>query len=262
MGILNVTPDSFSDGGSFLDVPRAVEHAMTLLEEGAAIIDVGGESTRPGAPGITSDEELRRILPVVVGIMNAAPQCVLSIDTSKAAVAREAVAAGAVIVNDVTALRGDQAMAEVVAETGSGVILMHMQGIPSTMQDAPSYQNVVEEVAAFLCERQQHALAAGIPSECLAFDPGIGFGKTLEHNLSLLRHLEACIVTDRPMAVGVSRKGFLARVARTEPMAERLWPTLGLTTLLRQKGARILRVHDVRANVAALRVAEAVLAAD
>ena len=261
MGILNVTPDSFSDGGSFLDVPRAVDHALSLLAEGAAIIDVGGESTRPGAPGITAAEELRRVLPVIAGMMEAAPHSVLSIDTSKAEVARAAVSAGAVIINDVTALRGDVAMAEVAAETGCGVVLMHMQGTPLTMQLAPVYQNVVQEVAAFLGERQRYAQSVGIPAECLAFDPGIGFGKTLEQNLSLLRHLEACAVPDRPTAVGISRKGFLARVTGTDDMAERLWPTLALTALLRQKGARILRVHDVRANVAALRIAEAVLSA-
>ena len=261
MGILNVTPDSFSDGGNFLDVPKAVDHALALSAEGAAVIDIGGESTRPGAPGITPVEEMRRVLPVIVGIMDAAPRCVLSIDTSKAEVARAALSAGAVIINDVTALRGDAAMAEVAAETGSGVILMHMQGTPLTMQLAPSYGNVVQEVAAFLGERQRYAQSAGVPAECLAFDPGIGFGKTLEHNLSLLRHLEACSVTDRPTAVGISRKGFLSRAAGTEAMAERLWPTLGLTALLRQKGARIFRVHDVRANVAALRVVESVLSA-
>ena len=262
MGILNVTPDSFSDGGNFLDVSRAVDHALGMLEEGADILDIGGESTRPGAPGITPEEELRRVLPVIAGIMNAAPRCLLSIDTSKAAVAREATSAGAAIINDVTALQGDAAMAEVAADTGSGVILMHMQGTPLTMQLAPSYGSVVREVATFLCERQKFALAAGIRPECLAFDPGIGFGKTPEHNLSLLRHLETCTVPDRPTAVGVSRKGFLSRVGGTDAMAERLWPTLGLTALLRQKGARILRVHDVRANVAALRITEGVMSAD
>ena len=262
MGILNVTPDSFSDGGSFLEESRAADHALRLLAEGAAIVDIGGESTRPGAPGISAHEEMRRVLPVIERIVAAAPGSVLSVDTSKAVVAREAIVRGVAIVNDVTALREDDAMAEVVAQAEVGLILMHMQGTPVTMQAAPSYQDVIGEVAAFLEERQRAALAAGISPDCLAFDPGIGFGKTDAHNLSLLRYLDRCAAPARPVLVGVSRKGFLSRVSGVESMPERLWPTLAATVLARQRGARIFRVHDVRANVAVLRMAEAVLEAD
>lgn len=259
MGILNVTPDSFSDGGSFLDVDRAVEHARRMLEEGAAIVDVGGESTRPGAPGVPAEEEMRRTLPVVRGILAAAPQCVVSIDTSKAAVARAALGAGAAIVNDVTALRGDPAMAETVARSGAGVVLMHMQGEPRTMQKAPFYRDVVGEVAAFFEERRQHALRAGIEEGRIAFDPGIGFGKTVEHNLTLLRHLDRLAADFSPLVLGASRKSFLAKVAGGGTLEERLWPTLAMSALLRREGARVFRVHDVRPNLAALRTAEALL---
>ena len=259
MGILNVTPDSFSDGGSFLDVPRAVGHALALLAEGAAIIDVGGESTRPGAPGVSAEEEIRRVLPVIRALREAAPDCVVSIDTSKAPVARAAIEAGAAIINDVTALRGDPAMAELAAGSRVGVVLMHMQGDPRTMQRAPHYEDVGREVAAFFEERRRHALAAGIDASCLAFDPGIGFGKTVDHNLTLLRELATLVPPCSPLLLGVSRKSFLGRMAGTEEMSERLWPTLALTALLRREGARVFRVHDVRANLAALRVAEALL---
>ena len=262
MGILNVTPDSFSDGGNFLDVPRAVEHALAMLAEGAAIIDVGGESTRPGAAGLPAAEEMRRVLPVIEAVLSAAPDCVLSIDTSKAIVARESILRGASIVNDVTALRGDATMAATVSETGVGVILMHMQGTPLTMQDAPAYVDVVADVAAFLKERCSQALAAGIAADCLAVDPGIGFGKTLEHNVRLLRHLDGLRPGNHPLVLGVSRKGFLAHVAGTRTIPERLWPTVALTALLRRHGANVFRVHDVGANVAALRTAEAMMAAD
>ena len=261
MGILNVTPDSFSDGGSFLDVSRAVDHALQMQSEGAMIVDVGGESTRPGAPGVSEAEEMRRVLPVIEGIGNAAPDSILSVDTSKASVAREAITRGAAIINDVTALRGDKLMAETIAGTGAGLIIMHMQGTPMTMQTAPSYQNVVTEIAAFLAARQKHAISVGIAPECLAYDPGIGFGKTLEHNLSILKHLDQCGVEGRPTLIGFSRKGFLARLSAVETMADRLWPTVALTALSRQHSARIFRVHDVAANVAALRAVEAVLAA-
>lgn len=262
MGVLNVTPDSFSDGGAFLDVPRAVDHALAMLAEGAAIIDVGGESTRPGAPAVSEAEELARVLPVVERIVAAAPACVVSVDTSKAAIARAALAAGATIVNDVTALRGDPALAGVVAEFNAGLILMHMQGDPRTMQHAPRYGDVFAEVAAFLDERRAHAVSAGIAPDCIALDPGIGFGKTVEHNLSLLRNLDALATLESPLVLGVSRKSFLARVSGAETMSERLWPTVALTALLRQKGARIMRVHDVRPNLAALQMAEALLEED
>lgn len=262
LGILNVTPDSFSDGGHFLDVSRAVEHALAMRAEGAAIIDVGGESTRPGAPPIPADEEIRRVLPVIREVLGAAPDCVVSIDTSKAAVARAALDAGAVIVNDVTALRGDPAMAETVAAAGAGVVLMHMQGEPRTMQLAPRYEDVVAEIAAFFEERGQQAEQAGIAPECLAFDPGIGFGKTVAHNLSLLRHLDQLAVRFPPLLLGVSRKSFLGKITGGTSMDERLWPTVAVTALARRDGARLLRVHDVRANVLALRATEALLAAD
>ena len=262
MGILNVTPDSFSDGGSFLDASRAVEHALAMRAEGAAIIDVGGESTRPGAPPVPADEETRRVLPVIRGLLAADPDCVVSIDTSKAAVARAALDAGAAIVNDVTALRGDPAMAETVASSGAGVVLMHMQGEPRTMQLAPSYEDVVAEVAAFFGERRPHAQQAGIAAECLAFDPGIGFGKTVAHNLSILRHLDELAAQFPPLALGVSRKSFLGKITGAAAMEERLFPTVAMTALARRSGARILRVHDVRANALALRASEAVLAAE
>jgi dihydropteroate synthase len=259
MGILNVTPDSFSDGGSHPSVETAVERAMAMMAEGAAIIDIGGESTRPGAEPVAEAEEMRRVLPVVEALAARAPGCVISVDTSKAAVAREAMARGASIINDVTALRGDPpAMAAVAAETGAGVVLMHMQGDPRTMQRQPHYENVTAEVRAFFEERFQFARAAGIDAECIAFDPGIGFGKTAAHNLTILRELgQLSSVADRPLALGVSRKGFLAKASGVETMTERLWPTVALTALGREKGARVLRVHEVGPNVAALRMAEA-----
>ncbi len=262
MGILNVTPDSFSDGGSFVDVPRAVEHALAMLSEGAAIIDIGGESTRPGASAVPVAEELRRVLPVIEKIVAAAPGTVISIDTSKAAVARAAIECGASIVNDVTALRGDSRMAEVAAQGGVGVVLMHMQGEPRTMQQVPHYEDVVSEVAAFLAERRQHAVAVGIAADCLAFDPGLGFGKTVAHNLTILRHQDRFAADLGPLVLGVSRKSFLSRVTNAATMDERLWPTVALTALARAKGARIFRVHDVRPNLAALRMAEALLDMD
>ena len=260
MGILNVTPDSFSDGGLHLETAAAVEHGLTMLAEGAVILDVGGESTRPGAVMVGEEEELRRVLPVIDGLLARAPDCLLSVDTSKAAVARAALAHGAAIVNDVTALQGDPAMAETVARSGAGLVLMHMQGTPRDMQARPHYENVTLEVRAFFEERAQFAGAAGIPLECLAFDPGIGFGKTVEHNLTLLRELPQVAFPERPLVLGVSRKSFLSRVAGVGTMAERLPPTLALTALLRERGARVLRVHDVASNAAALRTAEALLA--
>ena len=260
MGILNVTPDSFSDGGLHLETTAAVEHGLTMLAEGASILDIGGESTRPGADAVGEEEELRRVLPVIDGLLARAPDCLISVDTSKAAVAHAALEHGAVIVNDVTALQGDSAMAATVARSGAGLVLMHMQGTPRTMQVQPHYENVTAEVRAFFDDRAWVAEAAGIPLECLAFDPGIGFGKTVEHNLTLLRELAQFTVQMRPLVLGVSRKSFLSRVAGVGTMAERLPPTLALTALLRERGARVLRVHDVAPNVAALRTAEALLA--
>lgn len=259
MGILNVTPDSFSDGGSFLDTSRAVDHALAMLAEGAGIIDVGGESTRPGASPVPVEEEIRRVAPVIDAVLARVPECVISVDTSKAAVARAALERGAAIVNDVTALRGDPAMAVVVAEHGAGVVLMHMQGEPRTMQEHPVYADVAAEVRAFFTDRLAAAVAAGIPSERVAFDPGIGFGKTVDHNLALLRALPTLTVDRRPLVAGVSRKSFLGKVSGAETLAERLWPTVALTALLRERGARVLRVHEVRPNLLALRTVEALL---
>lgn len=259
MGIINVTPDSFSDGGSYADASAAVEHGLAMLADGAVILDIGGESTRPGADPVGEAEELRRVLPVVNGLLARAPDCLISIDTSKAAVAQAALDHGVAIVNDVTALRGDRAMAGVVARANAGLVLMHMQGTPRTMQREPCYDDVLAEVRGFFEERARAAEAAGVPLAAVAFDPGIGFGKTVEHNLTLLRGLERLAVGSCPLVLGVSRKSFLARVAAVDAMPERLWPTVALTALLREKGARVLRVHDVKPNVAALRTAEALL---
>lgn len=258
MGVLNVTPDSFSDGGRFDQVESALNQAQRLIEEGADIVDVGGESTRPGAAPVQPVEELGRVLPVIRRLRERTPQILISIDTSKAAVAAAALAAGADIINDVTALRGDPAMAEVAASTGAGLCLMHMQGTPGDMQRAPRYDDVVAEVADFLAARLAAATVAGIARECIALDPGIGFGKTAAHNLRLLRDPLALTVAmpDRPLLFGVSRKSFLGGT-----LADRFWPTVTLTSLLRERGARIFRVHDVRPNREALRMTEAILVA-
>lgn len=257
MGVLNVTPDSFSDGGEFLDRDAAVRQATRMLEAGADIIDIGGESTRPGAAEVSAKEELDRVLPVIEGLKQVRPEARISIDTSKAEVARAAVGAGAVIINDVTGGRGDPAMRRVVAESGAGFIVMHMQGTPRTMQNAPHYEDVTREVRDFFRQEYRRALECGIDSMALAFDPGIGFGKNLQHNIELLRRLSQLRVEERPLVVGVSRKSFLAKVAGATEIADRVAPTIALTALLRARGADVLRVHDVKENVAALRVAEA-----
>ena len=259
MGIVNVTPDSFSDGGSYFSPDRAADHAIALLEEGAAIIDVGGESTRPGARPVPAGEELARVLPVVEAVLCRRPDCLISVDTSKAVVARAALERGAAVVNDVTALRGDPAMGATVAAAGAGVVLMHMQGEPRTMQADPTYGDVVAEVGAFFAERLEAARAAGIAPAQVAFDPGIGFGKTVAHNLALLRALPALPPAGRPLVLGVSRKSFLAKIAGADALADRLWPTVALTALGRERGASVLRVHDVRPNLMALRTVEALL---
>ena len=257
MGILNVTPDSFSDGGHFTAVDTAVTHAMQMVRDGAEIIDVGGESTRPGASPIGAAEELRRVVPVIRALRAQAPEIRISIDTSKASVAEAALDAGADIINDVTALRGDPAMAGLAASRAAGICLMHMRGTPADMQQDPRYVDVVAEVRAFLAARLGHAVAAGVDPECIALDPGIGFGKSREHNLALLQAVSTLAAghADRPLLLGVSRKSFLGGNA-----ADRLWPTVALTALLRARGARIFRVHDVRANCDALRMTEAILA--
>jgi dihydropteroate synthase len=257
MGVLNVTADSFSDGGQFADVADAVAQAQRLAEEGAEIIDVGGESTRPGAEPVAEEEELRRVLPVLERLAGDA-RFVISIDTMKPAVARAALDAGAEIVNDVTGLR-DPAMRAVVEGSGAGAIAMHMQGTPRDMQRAPDYDNVVVEIRNFFRQTFSTCLACGINPMRLAFDPGIGFGKTVEHNLALLRNLDALTVEGRPLALGVSRKSFLGKIVGTDGPADRSWPTVALTSHGRTRGARIFRVHEARPNREALRMTEAIL---
>lgn len=255
MGVLNVTPDSFSDGGRWVDVEAAVAHGLEMAREGAEIIDVGGESTRPGAEPVSEAEELRRVLPVIERL---AGKHVVSIDTMKPAVARAAVAAGAAIINDVTGLR-DPAMREAVRETGAAAIAMHMQGEPRTMQHAPSYTDVIIEIRESFRQTFDACLACGIDPMRLAFDPGIGFGKTLEHNLALLRGLESVRIGGRPLAVGVSRKSFIGKALGSDAVEDREWPTVALTSFLRERGAQVVRVHDVKANAQALRMTEAIL---
>ena len=259
MGILNITPDSFSDGGRFFDPDAANRHALQMLEAGADIIDIGGESTRPGAEAVDLDEECRRVIPAVTEIRRVAPDALISVDTSKSAVAREALAAGADIINDVTAMLGDPAMATVAAGYRAGVVLMHMRGTPRTMQRDPQYNDVVVAVRDFFEERLAAATAAGIAAESIVFDPGIGFGKTLPHNLDLLERLPELAIGDRPLAIGLSRKSFIGKILHTDDPDDRLWPTVALTSLTRECGALIHRVHDVRECSQALRMTEAVL---
>jgi dihydropteroate synthase len=258
MGVLNVTPDSFSDGGKFFAVEKAVEHGLTMTGEGAQIIDVGGESTRPGAEPVAVEEELRRVVPVIEKL-RAKIDIVISIDTSKAQVARAAIGAGASIVNDVTGGRGDREMMPFVAEIKAAFIIMHMQGNPRTMQSDPRYVDVVSEVADFFRQQYACALDCGIDPMAIAFDPGIGFGKTLEHNLELLAQLERIRVHERPLVVGVSCKSFLAKLTGSSGMNDHLASTVTLTSVLRTRGADVFRVHDVKENVNALRVTEAIL---
>ena len=257
MGVLNVTSDSFSDGGQFFDTAGAVAHARQMAAEGAEIIDVGGESTRPGAEPVPEVEELRRVLPVIERLAGTG-DFVLSIDTMKPAVARAAMEAGAGIINDVTGLR-DPAMREVVQTTGAGAIAMHMQGTPRDMQQAPHYDDVVAEIMNFFRQTFSACLACGIDPMRLAFDPGIGFGKTVEHNLALLRNLDAMRVGGRPLVLGVSRKSFLGKVVGSSEWADRAWPTVALTSYGRGRGANVFRVHDARPNSEALRMTEAIL---
>ena len=255
MGVVNVTPDSFSDGGMHLDPDVAAAAARRMLEEGAAIVDVGGESTRPGSEGVTADEELRRIVPVLERLEGVP----VSIDTAKAAVAEHALELGADLVNDVTALRGDPRMAEVVARADAYVCLMHMQGEPRTMQRAPTYDHVVSEVAAFLEERLRFAVAAGIAEDRICVDPGIGFGKTVAQNFELVRRLDVVTALGRPVLVGFSRKSSLARVAGdAHSKTGSLSASVAAAVVAYERGATILRVHDVREHVEALRVAAAV----
>jgi len=258
MGVLNVTPDSFSDGGEFFSIDKAVARGLEIAAEGARIVDVGGESTRPGAEVVGVEEELRRVIPVIERLQ-AKIDIFISIDTSKSEVAKAALDAGASIINDVTGGRGDEKMLPLAAKRNAAFIIMHMQGNPETMQVAPHYDDVVSEVADFFLQRYARALECGIDPMAIAFDPGIGFGKTLEHNLELIDRLGALRVQERPLVVGVSRKSFLAKLVGSSDMSDRLAPTVALTSLLRSRGANIIRVHDVKENVDALRVTEAVL---
>lgn len=269
MGILNVTPDSFSDGGLYLDPRAAVEHGVELAREGASIVDVGGESTRPGAEPVAPAEQLRRVLPVIEELAGLLPEVELSIDTSSAEVAARSLAAGAGMLNDVTALRGDAEMAGVVAQAGARCCLMHMAGEPRTMQrgvGGSSYKDVVGDVKAFLEERMEYAISQGIAEERLLVDPGIGFGKTVAHNLDLLRRLSELTELGRPVMIGTSRKSFLGRLAaqaagREQPVetSERLAGTIATNVLAMERGASVFRVHDVGAVRDALAATAATL---
>ena len=256
MGVVNVTPDSFSDGGLYFDPEAAIAHGRELVEDGAEILDVGGESTRPGAEPVGEKEELRRVVPVIRGLTDAKSR--ISVDTSKAAVAAAALDAGAEIVNDITALRGDPAMAALCAERDATVVLMHMLGEPRTMQDDPRYDDVVAEVKAFLAKRIEAAIAAGIDEERIWLDPGIGFGKTGAHNMELLRALGELRDLGRPLVVGTSRKSFIGKVDGS-PADRRLGGTIASSVLAAAEGADVLRVHDVAEMRQALRVATAIL---
>jgi dihydropteroate synthase len=252
MGVLNVTPDSFSDGGVYLDPDVAAAAARRMIEDGAAIVDVGGESTRPGSDGVSAEQELARVVPVLERLGGEVP---VSIDTAKAEVARAALECGAILVNDVTALRGDPELAGVVADAGAYLCLMHMQGDPRTMQVEPCYDDVAAEVAAFLEERLAFAVAAGIPEERICLDPGIGFGKTVEHNLELVRRLGVVIALGRPVLVGFSRKSSLKKLTGSDDL---LGASIAAAVAAFEHGATILRVHDVKPTVDALVVAGAI----
>ena len=255
MGVVNVTPDSFSDGGLYLDADAAVEHGELLAGEGADILDVGGESTRPGAAPVSEEEELRRVVPVVERLAGVGPR--ISIDTTKVVVARAALEAGADIVNDVSAFRFDPELAGLVAEAGVDCCLMHMLGEPRTMQEDPRYGDVVAEVKAFLEERLAFAVGEGVPEERVWLDPGIGFGKTAEHNLELLRRLDEIVAIGRPVVVGTSRKSFLGKLTGGRPEGERLPGTIATNVVALERGASVFRVHDVAQVRDALLVAAA-----
>jgi dihydropteroate synthase len=255
MGVVNVTPDSFSDGGVFDDEPSAIAHAQRLISEGAAIVDVGGESTRPGAAPVPVEDELERVIGVVEGISGAR----VSIDTMKVAVAERALDAGATYVNDVTAFRHEPEMAGLVADRRADCCLMHMLGEPRTMQDDPRYDDVVDDIKAFLEERMAFAVSAGVKEERIQLDPGIGFGKTLEHNLELLRRLDEFATLGRPIVVGTSRKSFLGKLTGRD-VTERVHATVATSVIAYERGARVFRVHDVAATRDALEVAAATFA--
>jgi len=256
MGIVNVTPDSFSDGGKYSSTDLAVEHGLALIAEGADILDIGGESTRPGAPPVSLDEELRRVMPVIEALA-AVSTVPLSIDTYKPEVMRSAIAAGVDIVNDVRALQEDGAV-EIVAKSDVGVCLMHMQGMPQTMQLAPSYQDVVSEVVHFLSDRMHVVTSAGIAIDRIVLDPGFGFGKTTAHNIALIQHLTEIDAIGRPLLVGLSRKSVLGKIAGGDEQ-QRLHAGLAASVISAMKGAKIVRVHDVKATVDALKIVTAVM---
>jgi dihydropteroate synthase len=260
MGVVNVTPDSFSDGGQYLDSAAAIAHGVELEAEGAAMLDIGGESTRPGAAPVPEPEELRRVIPVIEGLIAAGCRAQISIDTSKSGVAARALAAGATLVNDVTALRGDPDLAAVVAEANADCCLMHMLGTPRTMQDDPHYDDVVGDVKAFLEERMSFAISHGIAEDRIMLDPGIGFGKTVEHNLELVRRLGELVELGRPVVIGTSRKSFLGKITGRE-VDDRVAATVATNVLAYERGARVFRVHDVAPVRDALTVAAATVSA-
>ena len=263
VGIVNATPDSFSDGGKFLDPESAVAHGLRLLAEGADLLDIGGESTRPGALPVSEEEELRRVIPVIASLRRAT-EAPISIDTSKASVAEAAIAAGADIINDVTALSGDPRMGEVAGQRKAGLLLMHMQGTPETMQLAPSYpgDDVVGSVAKYLSERREAALGFGVDEAAIILDPGLGFGKTVAHNLALIRGLPRLCMLGSPVLIGHSRKSFLGSISQsvdTDAGGDRLPPGIAVTALARQFGARLFRVHEAASHRAALLATEALI---
>lgn len=258
MGILNVTPDSFSDGGEFSGVEAAVARAKQMLDEGAGIIDIGGESTRPGSEPVASKEEIERVVPVIRGILAERPDTTISVDTYHAATAEAALDAGARVINDISAFRSDERMAGVVARAGCPLILMHMLGEPRTMQQDPRYDDVVSEVRQFLSERAEAAVSAGVKPENIILDPGLGFGKTVEHNLALIESLDSIVDLGYPVLFGASRKRFIGSVSGIEEASGRLFGTVAASVLAYERGASIFRVHDVRANREALEVAAAV----
>jgi dihydropteroate synthase len=262
MGVVNVTPDSFSDGGLFLDADTAVAHGLELVGQGAEMLDIGGESTRPGAKPVGAEEETARVAPVVAGLARAGTAAQISVDTSKTAVARAALDAGASLVNDVTAFRAEPELAALVADRGADCCLMHMLGEPRTMQrvGGPKYNDVVDDVKAFLAERLEFAVSQGIAEQRVLLDPGIGFGKTVEHNLELLRRLDELAALGRPLVIGTSRKGFLGRLSPGEPgPLARLAGTIATNVLAYERGAAVFRVHDVADVRDALAVTAATL---
>jgi dihydropteroate synthase len=259
MGILNTTPDSFSDGGKFHTAENACQHALQMIQQGAEIIDIGGESTRPGACEISAEEEILRVIPVISALRQQWNGWI-SIDTTKSVVAAAAIAAGADIINDISGLEADPQMAHLCRDTGCACVIMHRQGTPITMQLAPHYQDVIAEIAAYFQQRYQTLIEMGISPEQLCFDPGIGFGKSVAHNCQILQHLSHLPIADRPLLLGVSRKSFIAKLLNDSAMSSRSWPTIALTSHGRMQGAMIHRVHEVEPNLQALRMIEAIQA--